>query len=121
VPVLADHYEATRTPTQPGPAEQPNTTPTRDVWPLRMATAGASASAVIGTIALAGPHLAEAGHAAEMGGLGIGIAALGTGILVSLLKGAVGSRQSPVNVSVNVTNSPHLSATASSRSHHRSH
>jgi hypothetical protein len=122
MPVNADQYRAaqaaaaaaaeTGTP-NPGPAPQ------HDVWPLRMAVGGGATSVVIGTIALAGPHLAEAGHAAEMTGIGIAGASLGIGILVMLFKGATGPKQ-PVNVNVSVTTNSRVTANASSRSHHRS-
>jgi hypothetical protein len=123
MPVDADQYRAAQaaaaaatTDTAPAPGAAPQ----HDVWPLRMAAGGGAAAVVIGTIAMAGPHLAEAGHAAEMAGIGIAGASLGVGILVTLIKGAMNTKP-PVNVNVHVTNNSRVSATASSRSHNRSH
>jgi hypothetical protein len=118
VPVLADHYPQTPAAPSPAPYETAPADPQRDVWPKRMMAAGGSAAAVIGSIALAGPRLSEAGHAAEMGGIGIACAAAGAGILVSLVKGSMGSRQARVDVSVTVA--PTINATSTSRSRSRS-
>ena len=117
---LPPGYEQTTTPTSPaapavaGPAQP-------DVWPKRMMTAGGSVSMVLGAIALAGPHLTQAGHAAEMTGLGVGATCLGVGGLFALVKGSLGSKHAPVNVSVNVTNTSNSRSTSSSRSSHRNH
>lgn len=119
-PVNADQYRAAQAAaaavadTAPTPAA-----PAHDPWPLRMAAGGGATAVVIGTIAAAGPHLAEAGRAAEMAGIGIAGAALGVGVLVSLVKGAMGSNKQPVNVHVNLTNNTNATSHASSRSHNR--
>lgn len=117
VPVLAEHYQPT--PTTPGPSyEAPPVEPQRDVWPMRMVAGGGSLAAVVGSIALAGPQLSQAGHAVEMSGIGIACAAAGAGLLVSLVKGSMGSKQGRVDVSVTVN--PTINATSSSTSRSRS-
>ncbi|MEJ8654764.1 hypothetical protein WKI65_43700 [Streptomyces sp. MS1.AVA.3] len=103
----------------PQPAEHTTPEPTgparKDPWPMRMLAGGGSTAAVLGVVGHYGPGLNEAGHAAQMAGIGVAATAAGVGALVLLVKGGL-SRQaaSSVNVSVNVTNSS--SSTSSSRS-----
>lgn len=87
------------------PAPLPERTGVRDKWPARMLAGGASTSAVLGVIGHYGPGLSQAGHAAQMTGMGVGAAAAGLGALVLLIKGSLGggSRGQNVNVSVNVS------------------
>jgi hypothetical protein len=90
----------------------------RDVWPLRMATGGGSIAAVLAAVGYAGPHLTEAGHAAEMAGVGVAATCAGIGGLVLLLGGSFGRKsEQNVNVHVNISNS--VSASARSRSGRR--
>lgn len=97
--------------TEPEPAGPPR----KDPWPMRMLTGGVSTAGVLGVVGHYGPGLNEAGHAAQMAGIGVAATAAGVGALVLMVKGGL-SRQSGtnVNVSVNVTNSS--SSTSSSRS-----
>lgn len=119
VPVLAQHYQPpTTTPPQPDQHTPVNTAP--DVWPKRLMAAGGSVAAVIGSIAMAGPHLTEAGHAVQMGGIGVAATAGGVGLLFALVKGSLGSsKQAPVNLAVHVTNTSTSRSASSSRSNHR--
>ncbi|MDI5967154.1 hypothetical protein [Streptantibioticus silvisoli] len=77
-----------------------------DVWPRRLGAGGISTAAVIAAIGYAGPGLSQAGHAVEMGGIGVGVAAGALGALTLLVKGSLGSKagQQHVEVNVNVTN-----------------
>lgn len=90
----------------------------RDKWPLRMLTGGASTAMVLGVVGHYGPGLNQAGHAAEMAGLGVAATAAGVGLLVSLVKGGMGNKQ-PVNISVSVSNTSTSTSTSRSRSNHR--
>lgn len=104
----------------PPAVEQPAQTvaPQRDVWPLRMVAGGGSIAAVLAAIGYAGPGLTQAGHAAEMAGIGVGVAAASVGGMVMLVKGSLGRQTGQnVHVNVNVTNSS--SARSSSRSGRR--
>lgn len=93
--------------------------PQRDVWPARMATGGGSIAAILAVLGWAGPGLTQAGHAAEMAGIGVGGTCAGVGMLVLLLRGSLSSR-SGQNVHVNVNVTAHGgSARASSRSRSR--
>jgi hypothetical protein len=58
----------------------------------------------------------QAGHGAEMAGIGLGIATAGIGALFTIVKGSVGSKRAPVEVTLNLTNN----VSSSSRSHSRS-
>ncbi|MFF3730958.1 hypothetical protein ACFYXM_11695 [Streptomyces sp. NPDC002476] len=104
LPQPAEHTE----PEPIGPAR-------KDPWPLRMLAGGGATAAVLGAAGHYGPGLNQAGHAAQMAGIGVAATAAGVGALVLIVKGGL-SRQSGtnVNVSVNVTNSS--SSTSSSRS-----
>jgi hypothetical protein len=117
VPVLAEHYEATQAVagSQPDPATAP--APRHDKWPLRMVTGGASTAMVLGVVGHYGPGISQAGHGAEMAGIAVAATAAGVGILVSCVKGALGSKQ-PINVSVSVTNTNTSRSASSSRSRH---
>ncbi|MFF4337649.1 hypothetical protein [[Kitasatospora] papulosa] len=101
--------ETHTTPEPTGPAR-------KDPWPMRMLTGGASTAGVLGVVGHYGPGLNEAGHAAQMAGIGVAATAAGVGALVLMVKGSL-SRQSGtnVNVSVNVTNSSNSTSSSSSR------
>jgi hypothetical protein len=88
----------------------------RDKWPGRMLAGGAGTSMVLGVIGHYGPGLSQAGHGAEMAGIGLGIATAGIGALFTIVKGSVGSKRAPVEVTLNLTNN----VSSSSRSHSRS-
>ncbi|MDJ0342260.1 hypothetical protein QMK19_03540 [Streptomyces sp. H10-C2] len=89
----------------------------RDKWPGRLLSGGASTALVLGVIGHYGPALNQAGHGAEMAGIGVAATAAGIGLVVSLVKGATGSaRQGRVDVTLNLTNT----VTSTSKSHHRS-
>jgi hypothetical protein len=87
----------------------------RDPWPTRMLAGGASTAAVLGVIGHYGPGLSQAGHAAEMAGIGVAATCAGLGALVMLVKGGGSKSGQNVHVSVNV-NATGGSARASSRS-----
>jgi hypothetical protein len=75
-----------------------------DKWPKRMLAGGAATSTVLGVVGHYGPGLTQAGHAAEMAGIGVAAAAAGVGALVMLVKGSLGRQAGQhVNVHVNVT------------------
>jgi hypothetical protein len=87
-----------------------------DPWPKRMLAGGASTAAVLGVVGHYGPGLSQAGHAAEMAGIGVAATCAGVGALVLLVKGGMSSKGSQsVNVHVNVS-ATGGSARASSRS-----
>lgn len=117
VPVLAEHYQAVTTASvAPEPHDAPAAAAERDKWPLRMLTGGASTAMVLGVLGHYGPQLSQAGHGAEMAGIGIAATAGGVGLLVSLVKAGT-SRKNPA-VTVNVTN--HVNSSSTSRSASRS-
>jgi hypothetical protein len=89
-----------------------------DVWPLRLISGGGATAAVIGAIAMAGPHLAEAGHAVEMAGIGVAAGAAGIGLVTVMVKAGMSrkpSAQPNVHVNVNVTNTSSSTSTATGR------
>lgn len=102
-------YAAPEAPAEPaaGPAQP-------DVWPKRLAAGGLSTAAIVGALGYAGPGLSQAGHAVEMGGVGVGIACAGLGAVALLVKGSLG-KSPKVEVNVNVTNHNTASARAKSR------
>lgn len=90
----------------------------RDVWPARLLSGGGATAAVIGAIAFAGPHLAEAGHAVEMAGIGVAATAAGLGLITVLVKSGMSRKQAAqpnVNVNVTVTNTSSSTSTATGR------
>lgn len=105
---LPPGYEQTANTPPPEPAG-------RDRWPLRMVTGGASTAMVLGVVGHYGPGLSQAGHAAEMAGLGVAATSAGVGLLFAMVKAGIGSKQ-PINVSVSVTNNNTASARSRSRS-----
>lgn len=113
---LPPGYEKTEQAAAPtGPAGE------RDKWPLRMLTGGASTAMVLGVVGHYGPGLSQAGHAAEMAGIGVAASAAGLGALIALVKGGT-ARQSGarVDVRVQVNNTVHGgNATANSKSRAR--
>lgn len=114
---LPPGYEKTTDAPPPGAAAGPAG---RDKWPLRMLTGGASTAMVLGVVGHYGPGLNQAGHAAEMAGIGVAATAAGLGALVALVKGSMGSKQ-PISVNVNVSNTNSSTSTSRSRSNHRNH
>lgn len=118
VPVLAEHYEAATTPQAPLPEQAAPGAPERDKWPKRMLTGGASTAMVLGVLGHYGPGLSQAGHAAEMAGLGVAATAAGVGALVAFVKSSLSAKQ-PINLSVSVTNSNTSRSESHSRSNNR--
>lgn len=100
----------------PEPDQTPQPSGERDKWPTRLICGGASTSAVLGVIGHYGPGLSQAGHAAEMAGIGVAATCAGVGALVLLVKGGMSSKSGQnVHVHVNVT-ATGGNARASSRS-----
>lgn len=101
--------------------EQPEPPPAPvqpDVWPKRLAAGGGSLAAILAAVGWAGPGMMQAGHAVEMAGIGVGVAAASVGGMVMLVKGSLGRQAGQnVHVNVNVTNSS--SSRSSSRSGRR--
>jgi hypothetical protein len=95
--------------------ERPPPPAQRDPWPTRMLAGGASTAAVLGVIGHYGPGLSQAGHAAEMAGIGVAATCAGLGALVMLVKGGGSKSGQNVHVSVNV-HATGGNARASSRS-----
>lgn len=101
-------------PTPPPAPAQP------DVWPKRLAAGGGSLAAILAAVGWAGPGMMQAGHAVEMAGVGVGVAAASVGGMVLLVKGSIGRQPGQnVHVNVNVTNTSTSSARSSSRSGRR--
>lgn len=90
-----------------------------DKWPARMLAGGAGTSMVLGVIGHYGPGLSQAGHGAEMAGIGLGIATAGVGALLTVFKGMAGSKKAPVEVTLNVTNNVTSNSRSTSRSRSR--
>lgn len=117
---LPPGYEKTPTTDQQPTSAAPAAAVGPDRWPLRMVAGGASTAAVLGVVGHYGPGLSQAGQAAEHAGLGLGLAGVGAGLLVALIKGALSSGKPSTSVHVNITNTPTANATATSRSKSRS-
>lgn len=120
-PVTGERTLTYAVPEQPVAEPVPVVQAGPDVWPKRLVAGGGSLAAVVAAVGYAGPGLSAAGHAVEMGGVGVGIAAASLGGLAILAKGALGGGKSgqQVNVNVNVTNTSNSTATATGKGRRR--
>lgn len=91
----------------PAPAPLPAVPAAKDPWPARLLAGGAAASGTVATVGVFAPQLAS------LQGPAVAVA-VAAGALY-LLKSSSGSKQAPVNVSVNVTG-PTIHASSRSRS-----
>lgn len=112
---LPPGYE--KTPDSPA---QPAAPAERDKWPLRMVTGGGSTAMVLGVVGHYGHGINQAGHGAMMAGIAVAATAGGVGLLVSIVKGGLGSKQAKVEVTLNLTNNVSSSSRSNSRSNNRS-
>ncbi|MDJ0465025.1 hypothetical protein [Streptomyces sp. H27-C3] len=104
----------------PQPAEHTEAAPVgpahKDPWPMRMLAGGGSTATILGVAGHYGPGLSDAGHAAQMAGIGVAATAAGVGALFLMVKGGLSRKSGTnVNVSVNVTNSSSSSSSSRSR------
>jgi hypothetical protein len=95
---------------------QPVTPAERDKWPLRLVSGGGSTAMVLGVVGHYGHGINQAGHGAMMAGIAVAATAGGVGLLVSVVKGSLGSKRAPVEVTLNLTNNVSSNSRSNSRS-----